>query len=88
MGHSPLKPEFGTIEIRVFDTPLTIGRAAAPPATMQSLGAWFLAIDPSCRRKTDHLVCTYNRFQATRRFGMEAVYVTPTGDRTAARNTS
>ncbi len=37
------KPEFGTIEIRVFDTPLTIERAAALAGYVQSLGAWFLA---------------------------------------------
>ena len=36
------KPEFGTIEIRVFDTPLTIERAAALAGYVQSLAAWML----------------------------------------------
>src|SRR3990167_124378 len=74
------KPEFGTIEIRVFDTPLTIERAAALAGYVQSLGAWFLADQPFMPAEDDYLVYTYNRFQACR-FGMDAVYVDPaTGD--------
>ena len=74
------KPEFGTIEIRVFDTPLTIERAAALAGFVQSLGAWFLADQPFMPEEDDYLVYTYNRFQACR-FGMDAVYVDPaTGD--------
>ena len=74
------KPEFGTIEIRVFDTPLTIERAAALSGFVQSLGAWFLADQPFMPQEDDYLVYTYNRFQACR-FGMDAVYVDPaTGD--------
>ena len=70
------KPEFGTIEIRVFDTPLTIERAAALSGFVQSLGAWFLAEQPFTPQEDDYLVYTYNRFQACR-FGMDAVYVDP-----------
>ena len=70
------KPEFGTIEIRVFDTPLTIERAAALAGFVQSLGAWFLAEQPFTPQEDDYLVYTYNRFQACR-FGMDAVYVDP-----------
>ena len=70
------KPEFGTIEIRVFDTPLTIERAAALAGFVQSLGAWFLAEQPFVPQEDDYLVYTYNRFQACR-FGMDAVYVDP-----------
>ena len=70
------KPEFGTIEIRVFDTPLTIERAAALAGFVQSLGAWFLAEQPFTPCEDDYLVYTYNRFQACR-FGMDAVYVDP-----------
>ena len=70
------KPEFGTIEIRVFDTPLTIERAAALAGFVQSLGAWFLAEQPFMPCEDDYLVYTYNRFQACR-FGMDAVYVDP-----------
>ena len=67
------KPEFGTIEIRVFDTP-SPSNGPPPWPTMQSLGAWFLADEPFMPQEDDYLVYTYNRFQACR-FGMEAVYV-------------
>ena len=70
------KPEFGTIEIRVFDTPLTVTRAAALSAFVQSLAAWFMQDQPFMPQEDDYLVYTYNRFQACR-FGLEAVYVDP-----------
>ena len=70
------KPEFGTIEIRVFDTPLTIERAAALSGLVQSLAAWFMQDQPFMPVEDDYLVYTYNRFQACR-FGMDAVYVDP-----------
>lgn len=70
------KPEFGTVEIRVFDTPLTIERAAALAGFVQSLAAWFLAEQPFTPQEDDYLVYTYNRFQACR-FGLEAEYVDP-----------
>lgn len=70
------KPEFGTIEIRVFDTPLTIERAAALAGYVQSLAAWMLDTQPFVPTEDDYLVYTYNRFQACR-FGLEAVYVEP-----------
>jgi carboxylate-amine ligase len=70
------KPEYGTIEIRVFDTPLTIQRAAALAGFVQSLGAWFLDEQPFMPEEDDYMVYTYNRFQACR-FGLEAVYVDP-----------
>ena len=80
------KPEFGTIEIRVFDTPLTIERAAALAGFVQSLGAWFLNAQPFMPQEDDYLVYTYNRFQACR-FGMDAVYVDPaTGDHMPLRD--
>ena len=70
------KPEFGTIEIRVFDTPLTVERAAALAGYVQSLAAWFLQEQPFTPTEDDYLVYTYNRFQACR-FGLDAVYVDP-----------
>ena len=70
------KPEFGTIEIRVFDTPLTIERAAALSGFVQSLAAWFMHDQPFMPAEDDYLVYTYNRFQACR-FGLDAVYVDP-----------
>ena len=70
------KPEFGTIEIRVFDTPLTITRAAALSGFVQALSAWFMHDQPFMPQEDDYLVYTYNRFQACR-FGLDAVYVDP-----------
>jgi len=80
------KPEFGTIEIRVFDTPLTVGRAAALAGYVQSLASWFLEEQPFMPAEDDYLVYTYNRFQACR-FGLEAVYVDPaSGEHTPLRD--
>ncbi|MBN9411867.1 MAG: glutamate--cysteine ligase [Burkholderiales bacterium] len=80
------KPEYGTIEIRVFDTPLTVERAAALAGYVQSLGAWFLRAQPFMPDEDDYLVYTYNRFQACR-FGLEAVYVDPaTGEHMPLRD--
>ena len=70
------KPEFGTIEIRVFDTPLTVERASALAGFVQSLAAWFMREQPFMPAEDDYLVYTYNRFQACR-FGLDAVYVDP-----------
>ncbi|HYF21582.1 MAG TPA: glutamate-cysteine ligase family protein, partial [Ramlibacter sp.] len=70
------KPEYGTIEIRVFDTPLTVARAAALAGLVQALAAWFLHEQPFMPAEDDYMVYTYNRFQACR-FGLEAVYVDP-----------
>jgi carboxylate-amine ligase len=70
------KPEYGTIEIRVFDTPLTVARAAALAGFVQSLASWFLEEQPFMPQEDDYMVYTYNRFQACR-FGLEAVYVDP-----------
>ncbi len=70
------KPEYGTIEIRVFDTPLTVERAAALSGFVQSLASWLLHEKPFMPQEDDYMVYTYNRFQACR-FGLDAVYVEP-----------
>ena len=70
------KPEYGTIEIRICDTPLTVERAAQLAAYAQTLAAHLLAnrrrepVEPLYR------VYGYNRFQACR-FGFEAELVDP-----------
>lgn len=80
------KPEYGTIEIRVFDTPLTVARAAALAGFVQSLAAWFLDEQPFMPQEDDYMVYTYNRFQACR-FGLDAVYVEPvTGEHMSLRD--
>lgn len=79
------KPEYGTIEVRVFDTPLTVERAAALSGYVQSLAAWFMEDQPFMPAEDDYLVYTYNRFQACR-FGLDANYVDPaTGQHMALR---
>jgi carboxylate-amine ligase len=66
------KPEFGTIEIRVCDTPLDIETAAAIAAFAQTLCAWLSdqrgAEDDAAEESH---VYDYNRFQACR-FGFAA----------------
>ncbi len=70
------KPDYGTIEIRVFDTPLTVERAAALAGYAQALAAWFMQDQPFMPAEDDYLVYTYNRFQACR-FGLDAAYIDP-----------
>jgi glutamate---cysteine ligase / carboxylate-amine ligase len=70
------KPEFGTIEIRVCDTPLTVERAAALAAYAQTLARWLLVERPHRIAEDLYLAYTYNRFQACR-FGLEGEYVDP-----------
>lgn len=63
------KPEFGTIEIRVCDTPLTLDRAVQLAAYAQTLAAWFLDT-PAAEADADQAcVYAFNRFQACR-FGL------------------
>ncbi len=70
------KPEFGTIEIRVMDTPLTITRAAQLAAFIQALVRYLTLERPFQPRDADYLVYTFNRFQACR-FGYEGTYIDP-----------
>lgn len=70
------KPEFGTIEIRVPDSPLTIDRAASLACFAQLLGAWLLIDKPFVPRQDDYVVYAYNKFHAAK-FGLEADYIDP-----------
>jgi len=80
------KPEYGTVEIRVFDTPLTVERAAALSGYVQALASWLLNEQPFMPVEDDYMVYTYNRFQACR-FGLDAVYVDPvSGEHMALRD--
>jgi carboxylate-amine ligase len=70
------KPEYGTMEIRIGDTPLTVTGAAELAAYAQTLAADLLR-----DRRTEpiaplYLVYGYNRFQACR-FGFEAMLADP-----------
>jgi carboxylate-amine ligase len=70
------KPEYGTIELRVCDTPLTVERAAAIAAYLQALCRYLLTRHEAAPAEDDYLVYNYNRFQACR-FGMEGAITHP-----------
>ena len=70
------KPEYGTIELRVCDTPLTVERAAGLACYLQSLCRHLLQRDEPAPEEDDYLVYTYNRFQACR-FGLDGMMVNP-----------
>jgi len=79
------KPEYGTIELRVCDTPLSVNRAAALAAYLQALCHMLLNTPPQLPSEDDYLVYNYNRFQACR-FGLEGILVHPkTGESIALR---
>lgn len=60
------KPEFGTVEIRVCDTPLTIRRAVQLAAYAQALSAYLLEERPVEISQDLYLLYAHNRFQAIR----------------------
>jgi glutamate---cysteine ligase / carboxylate-amine ligase len=70
------KPEYGTIELRVCDTPLSVERAAALACYLQALCRYLLAGSEPAPREDDYLVYNYNRFQACR-FGLDGTLVHP-----------
>jgi carboxylate-amine ligase len=70
------KPEFGTIELRVCDTPLTVERAAALAGYLQALCRHLLQREEEAPVEDDYLVYNYNRFQACR-FGLDGVITHP-----------
>ena len=70
------KPEYGTIEIRICDTPLTVQVAAQLAAYAQVLAADLLHHRRDESVAPQYLVYGYNRFQACR-FGFEAMIADP-----------
>jgi carboxylate-amine ligase len=70
------KPEYGTIEIRVCDTPLTVEMAAALAAYAQCLVRHVLETKPSLPGEDIYLPYSYNRFQACR-FGLAGELIDP-----------
>ena len=70
------KPEYGTIELRVCDTPLTVQRAAALAAYLQALCSYLLQRLEEPPVEDDYLVYNYNRFQACR-FGLDGAITHP-----------
>ena len=72
------KPEYGTVEIRVCDAPLTIGRAVVLAAYAQTLAAHIFSAGDIGMPANPNLdkVHSYNRFQACR-FGLQAIVIDP-----------
>ncbi|MGH8621247.1 MAG: YbdK family carboxylate-amine ligase [Burkholderiales bacterium] len=60
------RPEYGTVEIRVFDTPLSVERAAALAAYTQALARHLLEDRPRPPSREVYLFYSHNRFQACR----------------------
>ena len=70
------KPEYGTIELRVCDTPLTVERAAALAGYLQALCRHLLERRETPPVEDDYLVYNFNRFQACR-FGLDGSITHP-----------
>lgn len=68
------KPEFGTVEIRVCDTPLTIKQAVIIAAYIQSLSLYLLHERPITISRDLYYVYAYNKFQASR-YGVDGKFV-------------
>ena len=64
------KPEFGTVEIRVCDTPLTLNHAALLGCYAQLLARWLLHERPFVIADDFYLLYQYNRFEASR-YGLQ-----------------
>lgn len=77
------KPEYGTIEIRVCDTPLTVERAAKLAAYAQALVYKLMQERPPPPTRDAYLVYNYNRFQACR-FGLRGNFIDPYTEQHAA----
>ncbi|CAL62644.1 Carboxylate-amine ligase [Herminiimonas arsenicoxydans] len=70
------KPEYGTVEIRVCDTPLAIETAVALGAYAQTLSKYYFAHTELEPTQDTYLTYSYNRFQACR-FGLNGALINP-----------
>jgi glutamate---cysteine ligase / carboxylate-amine ligase len=79
-------PGYGTIEVRVMDTPLRVEWAAAIAAYIQTLSRYLLNDRPINLSERDYEVYRANRFMACR-FGLDGTCVNPeTGQRGPIRD--
>ncbi|HVY53169.1 MAG TPA: glutamate-cysteine ligase family protein, partial [Gammaproteobacteria bacterium] len=69
------KPEFGTVELRICDTPLTVEKAAQLAAYMQTLVLYLLTERPPLSHDV-YLTYLMNRFRAAR-YGFEGIMIDP-----------
>lgn len=70
------KPEFGTVEIRICDMPLTVQKAVMLTAYIQTLVYYLLKKHPYPIISELYEVYDYNRFQASR-FGFDGDFIHP-----------
>lgn len=70
------KPEFGTVEIRVCDTPITIKKAIMLAAYIQAVSHYLLLEKPIAISQDLYLLYNYNRFQASR-YGYDGEFINP-----------
>jgi len=70
------KPEYGTVEVRICDTPLSIENAVLLAGYIRLLAKHCFAQPMQPTDAHSYLTYTYNRFQACR-FGFEGVLVKP-----------
>ncbi|MBA3661516.1 MAG: glutamate--cysteine ligase [Gammaproteobacteria bacterium] len=69
------KPEYGTVEVRICDTPLTVEKAAELGAYAQLLVYWLLDQRPQLS-KDIYITYLINRYRATR-YGLDAICIDP-----------
>ncbi len=69
------KPEYGTEELRICDTPLTIEKAAELAAFAQALAYWLLDNRQELSKEI-YLTYLMNRFRASR-YGLNAIIINP-----------
>lgn len=70
------KPEFGTVEIRVIDTPLSLKKAVVIAAYIQILAHFLLKEKPIKPTKENYYAYGYNRFLASR-YGLDGPFIDP-----------
>lgn len=70
------KPEFGTVEIRVCDTPLTMKKAVTVVAYIQALSLYLLEEKPITISPDLYYIYNYNRFEASR-YGLDGHLIDP-----------
>jgi len=70
------KPEYGTVEVRVCDTPLTLDKVAMITAYIQSLASYIIREKPLPISQEVYSLHSYNKFQGAR-FGLQASVVNP-----------
>ncbi|HJV79288.1 YbdK family carboxylate-amine ligase [Noviherbaspirillum sp.] len=78
------KPEYGTVEIRVCDTPLTLEHAALLGCYAQLLARWLLTERPITIDEDFYLLYQYNRFEASR-YGLDGEIAQQSSDKTSAK---